>query len=268
MLKRASDFAFGIVLLLVAVLLLNTYRHGSRQINVLAVQAGRHRRRRRGERLAGAVRIRTISYDDKPAAAEEFRKLHAYLEQHYPRAHAVLKREVVADLSLLYTWEGTDAAAKPIVLMAHQDVVPIAPDTEKDWQFEPFAGADSKRFRLGSRHVGRQGQSLRHHGSRGDTGRARIQAAPAHLSGLRARRGSGGRNGQKQIAALLKSRGVKADFVLDEGLLITTGVLKGLYQPVGTHRDRGKGVPDTDAVDGTDRRSFVDASVGTPRSAR
>jgi len=232
MLKRAAISLFGIVLLLVAVLLLNTYRHGSRQINVspfrpVAIDAGAA-----AERLGGAVRIRTISYDDKPAAAEEFRKLHAYLEQHYPRAHAVLKREVVADLSLLYTWGGTDAAAKPIVLMAHQDVVPIAPDTEKDWQFEPFAGAVRNGFVWGRGTWDDKGnlfaimEAVEILAAQGFKPRQRIYLAFGHDEE------TGGETGMKQIAALLKSRGVKADFVLDEGLLITTGVLKGLYQPV------------------------------------
>ena len=35
----------------------------------------------------------------------------------------------------------------------------------------------------------------------------------------------------KAIAALLASRGVKLDFVLDEGLLITDGIIKGLDKP-------------------------------------
>jgi carboxypeptidase PM20D1 len=48
---------------------------------------------------------------------------------------------VVNDLSLLYTWKGTDPQAKPIALMAHQDVVPIAPGTEKaSGRSTPFAG--------------------------------------------------------------------------------------------------------------------------------
>ena len=142
MLKQATIALFGIVLLLVGVLLINTYRQGSRQMEVPSVAAVAIDADAAARRLAGAVRIRTISYDDKPGvSAEEFRELHAYLKQHYPNAHAVLNREVVANLSLLYTWDGIEAAAKPIVLMAHQDVVPIAPDTEKDWKFEPFAGA-------------------------------------------------------------------------------------------------------------------------------
>src|SRR6185436_20022429 len=100
MLKRVTISLIGIVLLLVAVLLLNAYRQGSRQIEVPPVQPVAIDAGAAAERLAGGIRLRTISYDDRPAPAEELRTLHAYLEQHYPRAHAVLKREMVADLSL------------------------------------------------------------------------------------------------------------------------------------------------------------------------
>ena len=41
----------------------------------------------------------------------------------------------------------------------------------------------------------------------------------------------GGTRGAKAIAALLASRGVRLDFVLDEGLLITEGLVKGLDRP-------------------------------------
>jgi carboxypeptidase PM20D1 len=33
-----------------------------------------------------------------------------------------------------------DPKAPPIALLAHQDVVPIAPGTEGDWQVPPFSG--------------------------------------------------------------------------------------------------------------------------------
>ncbi|MEO7245635.1 MAG: M20/M25/M40 family metallo-hydrolase, partial [Rubrivivax sp.] len=41
----------------------------------------------------------------------------------------------------------------------------------------------------------------------------------------------GGQQGAAQIAALLQQRGIKLDFVLDEGLLIISGVLPGLDVP-------------------------------------
>jgi carboxypeptidase PM20D1 len=42
---------------------------------------------------------------------------------------------------------------------------------------------------------------------------------------------TGGTAGATSIAALLASRGVRLDFVIDEGLLITEGIMKGLDKP-------------------------------------
>jgi len=47
---------------------------------------------------------------------------------------------VIADYSLLYTWEGSDPKLPPVALLAHQDVVPVAPGTEGDWAAPPFDG--------------------------------------------------------------------------------------------------------------------------------
>ena len=49
-------------------------------------------------------------------------------------------------MSLLYEWPGSDANARPILLMAHQDVVPVAADAEKDWTQPPFSGAVADGF--------------------------------------------------------------------------------------------------------------------------
>ena len=38
------------------------------------------------------------------------------------------------------------AKAAPIALLAHQDVVPVAPGTEKDWQQPPFDGVIADGF--------------------------------------------------------------------------------------------------------------------------
>jgi carboxypeptidase PM20D1 len=233
MLKRVTITIVGVVLLLVVVLVLNAYRQGSRQLEVPPVELVAVDANAAAERLAGAVRLRTVSYDGKSGvSAAEFRKLHTYLEQQYPRAHGVLNREIVADLSLLYTWEGTDPAAKPIVLMAHQDVVPIAPGTEKDWQFDPFAGAIHDGFVWGRGGWDDKGnllaimEAVELLVAQGFKPRQRIYLAFGHDEEV------GGELGAKQIAGLLESRAVKADFVLDEDLLITNGILKGLDKPV------------------------------------
>ncbi|MCZ7654134.1 MAG: M20/M25/M40 family metallo-hydrolase [Rhodocyclaceae bacterium] len=230
--KIVLTFAALIVVLLLAVAF-NTLRHGSRQMEVPPVKAVALDANAAAQRLSVAVRLRTVSQDGKPnAGAEEFRKLHALLEQSFPRAHAVLERERVNELSLLYTWPGSDPAAKPIMLMAHQDVVPVAAGTEKDWQADPFGGEIRDGFVWGRGSWDDKGNLLAIMEAvelliaEGYKPRQTIYLAFGHDEEL------GGERGAKAIAALLQSRGVKLDFVTDEGLLITEGVLKGLDRPV------------------------------------
>lgn len=232
MIKRVLLAAAALLGLLVAAVAVNTLRHGSRQIDVPPAPPLAVDEKGAGERLAASLRFRTISsYDDANLNADEFRKLHAFLEQRYPKAHAALRREVVGGLSLLYTWQGTDPQARPIMLMAHQDVVPVAPGTEKDWQAQPWSGELKDGFVWGR-------------GAWDDKANLISQLEAVEMlvaSGFKPRQtvylafGAdeevGGLRGAKEIVRLLESRNVKLDYVLDEGLLITEGVMPGLSKP-------------------------------------
>jgi len=66
--------------------------------------------------------------------------LHAYFEQTFPRVYAALEVETVARWGLVFTWKGSDPSLKPVVLMAHQDVVPVNAVTAKRWTHPPFSG--------------------------------------------------------------------------------------------------------------------------------
>src|ERR1043165_5855577 len=123
---------------LVAVLLVNTFRFKSKQVQVESISALAVDKEAVAGRLAQALRFQTVSYQDaNQFRAEEFTGLHKFLEQSFPRVHATLTREVVGDYSLLYTWKGLDDTAKPILLMSHQDVVPVEPGTEGSWTQPP-----------------------------------------------------------------------------------------------------------------------------------
>ena len=129
------------ILVLAGVLAFNTLTHGSRQIQVAAVPRAPVDTQAASQRLGEAIRFRTISSHEKPDQhAEALQGMQAHIEKSFPAFHAAAKREVVARYSLLYTWEGSDPKAAPIALLAHQDVVPVAPGTEKDWQQPPFDG--------------------------------------------------------------------------------------------------------------------------------
>ncbi|KAK4046897.1 hypothetical protein OIO90_006405 [Microbotryomycetes sp. JL221] len=97
------------------------------------------------DRLQRAIRIPTQSYDDmgSPDKDDRFKimgQFHQFLEQTFPRTHESLQVEKVATYGLLYTWQGSQQHLKPIVLMAHQDVVPVNPSTVDRWTHEPFSG--------------------------------------------------------------------------------------------------------------------------------
>src|SRR5688572_6607489 len=89
-------------------------------------------------RLGTALRFETISYDDG-ANTEALEKFRAWLSEAYPRFHAITQRTLVGDGTLLFEWRGTDPSLRPIVLMAHQDVVPV-PQPHR-WRQPPFSGA-------------------------------------------------------------------------------------------------------------------------------
>ncbi len=224
--------ALGVVLLLAAAVAINTARQGSRQLDVSPIAQVTIDADGVAQRLAAALRFRTISnYDAPDQNADEFRKLHAYLESTYPGAHAVLKKEVVGGYSLLYAWEGSDPKARPVMLMAHQDVVAVSPGTEKDWQVPPFDGIVKDGYVWGRGAWDDKGnlfaimEAVEALAAAGFRPRQTVFLAFGHDEEV------SGQRGAKAIASLLQSRGVRLDFVLDEGMIITQGIMKGLDGP-------------------------------------
>ncbi|KAJ9138232.1 Peptidase family M20/M25/M40 [Pleurostoma richardsiae] len=102
-------------------------------------------------RMAGAIQIPSQSYDDMGPIGEDPRwdvmyDVAAYLEKTFPLVHSTLTLEKVNTHGLLYTWQGSDASLKPTVLMAHQDVVPVAEATVGQWTHPPFSGAYDGKY--------------------------------------------------------------------------------------------------------------------------
>ena len=100
------------------------------------------------ERLAAAIRVPTVSRD-YPATAPAFDALHELLREAFPRVHATLRQERVAGHTLLYTWHGRDASAPALLLLAHQDVVPVDDERLPHWQQPPFDGVNADGYLWG-----------------------------------------------------------------------------------------------------------------------
>ena len=188
---------------------------------------------RPAESLSQSVQFQTISFQD-PAQVDQslFLAFHEFLAKRYPLVHQRLKKEVVNGLSLLYTWEGSDPQARPVILCAHIDVVPIAPGTMEDWTFPPFAGQIADGFIWGRGTMDDKGSLI-----------AILEAVESLLAqGFEPRRTVylafgqdeevGGANGAVKMAELLAARGVKAEFVLDEGGFVIDGKMLGISKPL------------------------------------
>ncbi|KAK0533437.1 hypothetical protein OC842_002978 [Tilletia horrida] len=101
-------------------------------------------------RLSGAVQVDTSVQDEYPPFDENpqlwkglFDPLADYFERTFPLTHAhdsPVTREKVGGVGLLYTWPGSDKSLKPLILAAHQDVVPVDPQTVDQWIHPPFSG--------------------------------------------------------------------------------------------------------------------------------
>ncbi len=231
--KYAAFIALSIAAVIAALACINVLRLGPRQIAVAPILPPPVDERRAVEHLSAAVRFQTISRDLAPEIDRgEFLRLHTFLEEAFPHVRAILTREVVNGYSLLYSWTGADPTAKPIVLMAHQDVVPIAPGSESQWHAGPFSGAVKDGYIWGRGAWDDKGnlmsilEAVESLAEAGFKPRRTIYLAFGHDEE------NGGAEGASAIASLFKLRGIRPEFVLDEGLLIAEGIMPGLDPPV------------------------------------
>ena len=80
---------------------------------------------------------------------EYFEAFHKVLDEEFPNvAEKCEKIELGRDV-LLYKWTGK-SSEKPVVLMAHQDVVPAVGG---DWKYEPFSATVEDGREIGRAHV-------------------------------------------------------------------------------------------------------------------
>jgi len=224
-----KKFGLGVLLLLllfVAYILVKTFTFTSNQLEVAPIE-------KIGIddaavlRLQEALRIKTISFENEedfdPVPFEAF---NALLARNYPLIDSLLEHQLFSEFSHLYKWEGADKNLKPIVLMGHIDVVPIASPTK--WSVDPFGGEikDGKIWGRGTIDdkfsvIGIL-ESVEMLLKEGHRPKRSIYLAFGHDEEI------GGEKGAVLIAQHLASEGVQAEFVLDEGYAITQKLVPGI----------------------------------------
>jgi carboxypeptidase PM20D1 len=179
-----------------------------------------------------ALGYKTISYGDASKFdSTQFVGFRAFLANTYPRMHAALQLQVIEGYTLWFTWKGKDSTANPIVLMAHQDVVPIEESTHDQWTVDPFAGTVKEGYIWGRGTTDDKinlisiCESIEKLLAEGFVPSRSIHILFGHDEEI-------GGKGAKAIARMMEAQGVKADLLLDEGGIITKEKVPGMSKPV------------------------------------
>lgn len=172
------------------------------------------------ERLAAMIRIPTISVLRDEAGLGVFDDFWTLLAAQYPLLHERLERERIGDLGVVYRWApAAPSSAAPVVLMAHVDVVPVA-GQEDEWTVPPFEGRIADGLVWGRGALDDKGalctllEAVENLLAEGWAPPCEVLLC---LGGDEEDHGDAAR----LIATTLAERGVRPQFVLDEGGAIT-----------------------------------------------
>ena len=224
--KKVALLLLSLVVLLVAYVLIKTFTFKSQQLEVAVIDKLQIEDNS-VTNLQTALRLKTISFED-PAEfdSSQFHLFNAFLKNEYPLSDSLLNHRIFNEFSHLYEWRGSNTELKPIVLMGHIDVVPIAsPDK---WSVEPF-GAEIKDGKIWGRGtiddkfsvIGIM-EAVEMLLKEDFQPERTIYLAFGHDEEV------GGDFGAVAMVEHLKSKGIEAEYVLDEGYAITQKLIPGI----------------------------------------
>lgn len=168
-------------------------------------------------RLSQAVRYPTVTTDTQASSGPDvFAEFQAFLRDAYPLVGKNLPVEVIGGHSVLYTWQGQRPDLPPLILTAHQDVVPAEDPT--GWTHPPFAGvvADGAVWGRGTLDD-KSGLLALLEAAESLLRRGFVPERTIYFAFGHDEEGGAADNGASEIARFLQARGVRGATVIDEG---------------------------------------------------
>ena len=185
------------------------------------------------QHLSQAIRYKTVSGGgtkeaDRDAAIEE---MYLWFEKVYPYFHEQAPQEAYG-AGHIFVWRGTDSNLPPVLIMAHLDVAPVTPGTEKDWTHAPFAGDIADGFVWGRGAIDNKSSAIALLEAGERLAAANFQPRRTVIFAFGQDTELGGAKGNAAVARTLMQRGVHLAWVLDEGTPIVAEPYPGVAQPV------------------------------------
>ena len=230
MLKKIFSFLLLAALLVLAILLFNTFRakpwplHKAAALEPLPDSADSH--------MSQAIRIATVSPEDTTSIDSlHFNAFRFFLEQSYPLIHQQLTRTIIKNYSYVFEWKGSDSSLQPLILMAHYDVVPVEPSAIKLWTVQPFGGEVKDEIIWGRGAVDDKAALISILEATENLLKKGFKPTRTILLCFGHNEESTG-TGAIAIVDYLRQKHTRADMVIDEGGEITTGKMKDVQRPV------------------------------------
>ena len=184
------------------------------------------------DRFSQALKIPTISYDESSKLDHSaFQAFHQHLAQSFPLVHAQTKLTKFNDYSMVYHLKGQNPQLKPALFMGHMDVVPVDEQTKNQWLQPPFSGnvVDGVIWGRGAIDdkvsVLALMESLESYLTQNKVPQRDIYFAFGHDEET-------GGEGAIAIAKYFAEQNIQFEFILDEGGVITDGIIPGTTLPI------------------------------------
>ncbi len=176
--------------------------------------------------LSEAIGFPTISRYDRQIDQAVFDGFNGWFDVSFPRLTG-LETHWFTDGRML-VWTGSKPDLDPILLMGHFDVVPVVAGTEGDWVHPPFSGAIADGHVWGRGAVDMKGPTIGLAYALEQMIKAGFQPERTILIALHPDEEVSGETGAVEMAAWLKARGISPILAVDEGGIVSDGLIPGV----------------------------------------
>lgn len=183
------------------------------------------------KRFQKAIKIPTISYSDREKIDYNiFKQYISFIKSEYKDIIEKIELKMINDYNFLFKWEGSNSELKPVLFMAHYDVVPIEDETK--WEKPPFSGEFDGKYIWGRGTLDDKFsmiaalESVKLLLEKGFKPARTIYLAFGHDEEI------GGYLGAKLIKEHFEKENIRFEYVVDEGSVITKGMFPGIDKPI------------------------------------